>query len=214
MHEIIDVIDIGPQPIASECPDLINQDECSVSTNGDESSHSSYNDLPSLTNQQDDNSTAELESDEESNGYETEEEEELHVERAHAAKVTFIDDNNNYATLDNGDEDDDVPSVAAAATSIPLPTIVLSDPDGIDISAIQVGKSNNKDEAATIDLDIEPSATQPLQNIVVNNMKPDVNEQKTLAPKVPIPADSKLPNETILDWLERQNLVLADSFAQ
>jgi len=40
MHEIIDVIDIGPQPIASECPDLINQDECSVSTNGDESSHS------------------------------------------------------------------------------------------------------------------------------------------------------------------------------
>mgnify|MGYP000129359567 CR=1 FL=1 len=27
---------------------------------------------------------------------ETEEEEELHVERAHEAKVTFIDDNNNY----------------------------------------------------------------------------------------------------------------------
>jgi hypothetical protein len=77
-HEIIDVIDIGPQPKACECPDLINQDECSVSTNGDESLHSSCNDLPSLTNQQDDNSTAELESDEESNGYETEEE--LHIE--------------------------------------------------------------------------------------------------------------------------------------
>jgi hypothetical protein len=152
-----------------------------------------------------------LESDEESNGYETEEE--LHVERAHAAKVTFIDDNNNYVTLDNGDEYDHVPSVAAA-TSIPLPTIVLSDPDGVDISAIPVGKSNSEDEAATIDLDIKPSATKPLQNVVMNNMKPDGKEQTTLAPKLPIPADSKLPYETILDWLERQNPVMADSFAQ
>jgi hypothetical protein len=48
----------------------------------------------------------------------------------------------------------------------------------------------------------------------MNNMKPDGKEQTTLAPKLPIPVDSKLPYETILDWLERQNLVLADSFAQ
>jgi len=48
----------------------------------------------------------------------------------------------------------------------------------------------------------------------MNNMKPDGKEQTTLAPKLPIPVDSKLPYETILDWLERQNPVLADSFAQ
>jgi len=49
---VIDVIDIGPQPMDNECPDLINQDDCRVSINGDdEKSHNSCSDLPSLTHQ-------------------------------------------------------------------------------------------------------------------------------------------------------------------
>ncbi len=202
--EVIDVIDIGPQPMDNECPDLINQDDCRVSINGDdEKSHNSCSDLPSLVHQQDDDSTAEFDSDDESNQSDLDEQAELHFERAHAAKVTFIDDNNMYVTLETGEDDEDynVPTAPTVTTSVPMSNFIISDPHGIDLSTIQVGKSSSEDDIADMADDVKPPALS-------------IDEKENLAPKVPLQADAKLPHETILEWLEKQNSGLADSFAQ
>jgi hypothetical protein len=58
---------------------------------------------------------------------------ELHFERAHAAKVTFIDDNNMYVTLETGKDDEvyNVPTAPTVTTSVPMSNFIISDPHGL-----------------------------------------------------------------------------------
>jgi len=127
----------------------------------------------------------------------------LHVELAHAAKVTFFDDNNMYVTLDT-DEDDEiyqVPNANPVEKPMPISNVIISDTNGIDISTIRVEKSSSADSIPETAEALKPPALP-------------IGEKVNLSQKIPIPVDARVPNDAILDWLEKQNPGLADSFAQ
>ena len=127
----------------------------------------------------------------------------MHVELAHAAKVTFFDDNNMYVTLDT-DEDDEiyqVPNANPVENPMPISNVIISDTNGIDISTIRVEKSSSADSIPETAEALKPPALP-------------IGEKVNLSQKIPIPVDARVPNDAILDWLEKQNPGLADSFAQ
>jgi hypothetical protein len=237
MKNLYDMVDIGPQPDdRSSLPDLINKGECSISTAGDDNStQRSGSDPPSLVNQgDDDDSTAQYDAEDACSIHD--ENDDIHLEHACAAKVTFVDDNNNFVSLDTGDDE----SIDSANSA--LDNIIISDQEGNEISHIPVANSASEDNNEMIE-DSKPSAKslQPegkldrVEDKKSDNrldVKPEVNlapkifatsnptpakldkSQVHLAPKIPTTNQPKLSNEANLDWLEKQNPILADSFAQ
>lgn len=223
-HETIDVIDIGLQPEDTlGMPDLIDQDDCSVSTSGDNSVQSSTNstdDLPDLIPQRcEDDSNAEYDSEPEIDFDDDEVEMDIKVEYACIAKVMFVDDNNNYISLDvdaeNAFESDELLveesrpinyNQAVHDTTITNDQQIDHDTADNDLSTIPLRASSSNDSdsvketattvaiASTADLDSK-SASRP------NLLKP------TSVPVTPI------DNERILEWLGKQHPSLADSFA-
>jgi len=187
MKNLYDMVDIGPQPDdRSSLPDLINKGECSISTAGDDNStQRSGSDPPSLVNQgDDDDSTAQYDAEDACSIHD--ENDDIHLEHACAAKVTFVDDNNNFVSLDTGDDE----SIDSANSA--LDNIIISDQEGNEISHIPVANSASEDNNEMIE-DSKPSA-------------------KSLQPEGKLDRVEDKKSDNRLDV--KQNPILADSFAQ
>jgi len=175
-----------------DLPELIAQDAVSISTAGSDSDDS-------FDNNSDDAN------------------DDIILEFAFGAQVTFIDDNNNVVTL-GGDLDNE--RIEIGQEGNPRETNGFID---TEMSNIAIRNSNSEmsedDELVQVgnnmqgwDEDTKPS---------VSPLKPEgKSNDSTLLRTSTLPLPSKIPpstknvsNEEILTWLEKQNPILADSFA-
>jgi hypothetical protein len=210
--EIIDVIDIDHQP-PIDMPDLINQDECSVSTDGAEPvcyQHDQEDDLPDFISQRpDDDSSAEYES-EDAFSDTDDHNEDLILESAFGAQVTFIDDNNNMVTIGEEMNDHHKTNLASDALSrIELSNIATknshSETSDDETSLGPIGQPSVPDLLQEEDRKPAALPLWPMDN-------PVERMSVSLPPKIPNNTNN-LANDDIMKWLERQNPRLADSFA-
>jgi hypothetical protein len=196
------VVDICPQP-EPEMPGLVNQDECSVSSDGGDSVNrlvGSDGPLPVLIPQHDDDvSSAGCDSATASSNSDNEFDD-IVLESAFGAQITFIDDNNNVVTV--GDEISEYHEANLAADAL----------SHIELSNIAIKHSNSK--ASDDDTPIGcPNIPDPIKE---EDRKPaalSLNSGTLLPPKIP---NNKMnvSNEEVLQWLEHHNPFLADSSAQ
>jgi len=193
--EEFDVIDIGPQP-DHDMPELVNQSECNrLIDRADNTEHSvDSENLPPLLPQDDDESSAGFDSEGAFSDSDDETDDVL-LESAFGAQVTFIDDNNNVVTIGEEMSDHHETTIAPYDLSrIELPNIATK----------HSHSETSEDETSSGPLE------QPIPELIHGDVKKSAAID--LPPKIPINSNN-VANEDILQWLEKQNPQLADSFA-
>jgi hypothetical protein len=199
-----------------DVPDLVDQDTASQSTAGYDSdtANNDDDDVPDLIDQS--VSTAHYDS-ESAFSLSDEENEDIILKCAFGAQVTFVDDNNNVVTLG-----DDVDGEQDTYHGAELSNIAIRNSNS-DMSEDEREQLVTSDVVKQVIMDDDTKlAALPLKPEGILNRTENASSAPTisnksnviLAPKVPLSNQSKLSNEAILDWLEKQNPVLADSFAQ
>ncbi len=207
--EVIDIIDIGPQP-EPDIPELVNQGEGSRLIDRADDQSENSEDLPPLVPQHDDDSSAGFDSvgafcDSDDEGGD------VILESAFGAHVTFLDDNNNVITM--GDDYSKPPETNLASDALSC----------IEVSNIDIKQSNS--EACDDENLVEPLRLPNIHDMTqMDDMKPaalplhprdtSVETQPTLLPlKIPN-NNTNATNDEVMQWLEHQNPLLANSFAQ
>jgi hypothetical protein len=222
-----------------DLPDLIAQDEASQSTAGYDSESDAFEDDTQTNDDKDDEksdnnsnddasdvldlidqsvSTAQYDS-EDAFSQSDNENEDIILVSAFGAQVTFIDDNNNVVTL-GGDTYDE--GIILEQQEDPR---VSDGFIGSEVSNIAIRNSNSEiseeDELLQGNIVISNNIKQELDEDKIPAalpLKPEgkLNDSMTsklpLPPKIP-PNAKNVSNEEILKWLEKQNPILADSFA-
>jgi len=145
------------------------------------------------------------------------------LESAFGVQVTFLDDNNNFVTLC---EDTVVEGLALEQEEDLRPSEGFI---GSEVSNIAIRNSNSSDTSENDDLvqDDDVIYDHNIQELdedtkpVALPLKPEgKSNNSTLSRTSTLPLPAKIPpttknvsNEDILPWLEKQNPILADSFA-
>jgi len=132
------------------------------------------------------------------------------MEWAFGAQVTFVDDNNNIVTMGMDGDDNTKRSVEEEFIGKDLSQIVLQN------SNSDISHENDQKPAAYETTRVPPTLPLQSEGSMSRNRNASTANATTsnLAPKVPPSTHPGVSNEMILDWLEKQNPSLADSFAQ